>query len=208
MADESLTVRTKRWRKRNPGRRLPPILDGETVGRMLEMRRKVLEQPIDLVYWDKRGNMVPAPITKMNPQLGAIVCRWATKLHRDPPYDRKREAELLKGGPRKPKVAVQSGNMDEYEAFLTDYIHTGGYPIDLLPQEHDLKLRGESSVCAVKDVPSVVHAEPAHNPLARKYEVWVPPSRGKWDKRSAGVFATHSRTGTAQPSDSDSDSDS
>jgi hypothetical protein len=175
---------------------------------MLRLRRLVLRQPIDLVYWDNKGVMRPAKTTKLNPQLGAIVCRWMTKIRRLPPFEKdpKTGTRILRtdtGGvivpgskdDRERKQPAQTGNMNEYPVTMTDYIESGGFPMELLPGSDELQQRGSSGITSAmrKDLTPDLYGTDNNNPCANRYMNWRPPRPTDLPHYN-GMFAPRSTT--------------
>jgi len=190
------------WKSRNPHKRVPRIRNPEALLRLLEMRRKVLSQPLDLVYWDSKGNLIPAPLSKRNPQIGAVICRWAHKIGRNPPLpsrqcgkvDRDKLKLLGFGFPKSHTI-----RMDEYGPIMKDYFVTGGFPMELLPKSETLKTESRSvqpkTIAADSEPEPDLIRDSAH-PVSQlgisKKRSYVPTNPSTWKDKRSVVFSAHS----------------
>jgi len=184
------------WKSRNPHKKIPKIRRKKDLLRMLEMRRKVLSQPLDLVYWDKKGRMIPAQLNKRNPQIGAIICRWINKIGRCPPLPNRcpSAAERARHDIIR-KARAETARMEEYSPAITDYIVTGGFPIDLLPKSDILKTRGQKTVRVVREEKDcdMIHDSSPYNPLVRQKRTYIPTNPSTWNNLPKSViFSAHS----------------
>lgn len=198
--EKDLAVRTKRWREMHPERKVPRFKNSRAILRALELRRKLLAQPIDLVKWDKNGNMVPAPVGMCNPQIGAIICRWAIKIQRDPPYPK---SMMRCSRKERPKCAARSGAMREYDPVMTDYVETGGVPVELIPEYIDKRPKNLLNPFVDDEEDDEYEDEygqriqrPTYfnpNPFQPRYIPWHPPPDAP-RRVHTGIYEAHSMT--------------
>lgn len=82
--------------------------------------------------------------------------------------------------------------MEEYGALVTDYIVTGGYPVDILPQTDFLNLRGDANYHAVRkdnDEDDITFEDDLINPMENK-KIYKSVNPSTLEHRSV-IFSGH-----------------
>lgn len=179
-------IHPNKIKSRKRARNLPVIRDQDKikVANMLRLRRQVLKQPLDLVDWDVHGNMITPKTDAQNPQLGAIICRWITKGRRIAPYEidpetkervlKNEDGSIVDAKTLRSQRAPTGYMESEYPSVMTNYINSGGFPMELLdglPQEPPTNDHA-TPMDDVEVQPTMHGPAPVIGP---KYVVWRPP---------------------------------